>query len=165
MISIAKPLNLPIVKCPPIIKSKPSVPLFSAPKAIPKIAAEAPAKTDKDKPEIPEASKKLLGPTYDPNLIEQYSKEPQSDQGEPEVKKQKLETLENPSEAPAMEATTSQSAKKRKNRLRNREKQRSNVDIEDFIEEEEVKEKVVKWVPPNNQKGDGFTALNDKFGY
>lgn len=54
--------------------------------------------------------------------------------------------------------------KKKRSRLRNREKHsnRSNVDFDEEIFDEE---KVSKWVPPSGQSGDGMTALNEKFGY
>lgn len=164
LILIAKPLNLPVVRNTPIIKSKPTVPIFTAPKAIP---PKPPVNIADEKPESSEKPKKLLGPAFDPKLIDEFSNKPiKADvvEEEQEVKKQKLET---PSEVDSAigEATTSQSSKKRKNRMRIRHNQRSNVDIEDYIEEDEVVEKVVKWVPPENQKGDGMTSLNEKFGY
>jgi len=33
------------------------------------------------------------------------------------------------------------------------------------VEDEVKKGEVDDWVPPKDQKGDGRTALNDKFGY
>lgn len=53
-------------------------------------------------------------------------------------------------------------SKKRKNRIRIR--YRENVDIDD-AEELKQEEKVSKWIPPENQSGDGSTHLNDKYGY
>lgn len=53
-------------------------------------------------------------------------------------------------------------SKKRKNRIRIR--YRENVDIDD-AEEAKQEEKVSKWIPPENQTGDGSTHLNDKYGY
>lgn len=54
-------------------------------------------------------------------------------------------------------------SKKRRNRNKGREKYRENVDMDDT--EEMIEEKYSKWVPPQNQAGDGFTKLNEKFGY
>ncbi|CAO1431285.1 unnamed protein product [Diamesa serratosioi] len=77
---------------------------------------------------------------------------------------EKDETVEpkqsNKRELSAPESLTS--AKKRKNRIRIR--YRENVDIDD-AEEAKQEEKVSKWVPPENQTGDGSTHLNDKYGY
>ncbi|XP_037952773.1 kanadaptin-like [Teleopsis dalmanni] len=55
-------------------------------------------------------------------------------------------------------------AKKRhrqKQRIRNK---REEFDL-DELEEHESSEKYAKWVPPENQTGDGFTELNKKYGY
>lgn len=57
---------------------------------------------------------------------------------------------------------TTSASKKRKNRIRIR--YRENVDIDD-AEEAKQEEKVSKWIPPENQTGDGSTHLNDKYGY
>ncbi|XP_011197567.2 kanadaptin isoform X1 [Bactrocera dorsalis] len=53
--------------------------------------------------------------------------------------------------------------KKRRQRQRQRQK-RQEIDMED-LEEHESNEKYAKWVPPANQSGDGYTELNDKYGY
>lgn len=54
--------------------------------------------------------------------------------------------------------------KKKRSRQRLRNTNRENVDMSESIEEEEVG-KYSKWIPPENQAGDGFTELNKKFGY
>lgn len=62
-------------------------------------------------------------------------------------------------------AETTASCKRKRNRYRNRgEKGRGNIDI-DYIEEPLESEKYSKWVPPQNQSGDGITDLNSKYGY
>lgn len=62
-------------------------------------------------------------------------------------------------------AETTASCKRKRNRYRNRsEKGRGNIDIDD-IEEPVESEKYSKWVPPQNQSGDGITDLNSKYGY
>lgn len=53
--------------------------------------------------------------------------------------------------------------KKRRQRQRQRQK-RQEIDMEE-LEEHESSEKYAKWVPPPNQSGDGYTELNDKYGY
>ncbi|XP_036217385.2 kanadaptin isoform X2 [Bactrocera oleae] len=53
--------------------------------------------------------------------------------------------------------------KKRRQRQRQRQK-RQEIDMEE-LEEHESSEKYAKWVPPPNQSGDGYTKLNDKYGY
>lgn len=58
---------------------------------------------------------------------------------------------------------TSNSNKKRRHRIRQRGK-RQEVDMDDDVEYESS-DKYAKWVPPENQSGDGFTDLNKKFGY
>lgn len=57
------------------------------------------------------------------------------------------------------------SSKRKRNRCRNRgDKGREKIDMDD-IEEPLDSEKYSKWVPPENQSGDGFTDLNSKYGY
>lgn len=77
----------------------------------------------------------------------------------------KRELVEEEDEKPADEQAplSIPVAKKRRNRNKGREKYRENVDMDDT--EEMIEEKYSKWVPPENQAGDGFTELNKKFGY
>ncbi|KAI8130698.1 hypothetical protein FF38_02734 [Lucilia cuprina] len=55
------------------------------------------------------------------------------------------------------------SGKKRRHRIRQRGKRQEVDMMEDDVEESS--DKYAKWVPPENQTGDGFTELNKKFGY
>lgn len=67
-----------------------------------------------------------------------------------------------PDESTAADKPTS---KRKRIRYRNRsDKARENIDMDD-IEEPLESEKYSKWVPPENQSGDGITDLNSKFGY
>lgn len=56
-------------------------------------------------------------------------------------------------------------SKRKRNRNRNRgDKGRENIDMDEIAEPIES-EKYSKWVPPENQSGDGITDLNTKYGY
>lgn len=59
--------------------------------------------------------------------------------------------------------TSGGSAKKKRHRTHRSRgaAKRQDVDDEDY----EASEKYAKWLPPENQTGDGFTKLNEKFGY
>ncbi|XP_061390040.1 kanadaptin [Musca vetustissima] len=59
-------------------------------------------------------------------------------------------------------AASTESSKKR--RQRNRQRTKREADMDDDIEYESS-EKYAKWVPPENQTGDGITELNKKYGY
>ncbi|XP_017874174.1 PREDICTED: kanadaptin [Drosophila arizonae] len=67
---------------------------------------------------------------------------------------------------------TAEGERKRRQRQRqrtnhsNNNKLRSDVDMDlNELAEHEDSEKYAKWIPPTNQSGDGFTHLNEKFGY
>uniref|UniRef100_A0A1A9W5U3 Uncharacterized protein n=1 Tax=Glossina brevipalpis TaxID=37001 RepID=A0A1A9W5U3_9MUSC len=51
---------------------------------------------------------------------------------------------------------------RRRHRVRHR---RQEVDIDDDDEHYDPTGKYAKWIPPENQTGDGFTELNKKYGY
>lgn len=53
---------------------------------------------------------------------------------------------------------------KSKNKNRNRNKVRQQIDIDD-TEEDTSPQKYSGWIPPSDQKGDGITDLNSKYGY
>lgn len=66
-----------------------------------------------------------------------------------------------------METLTEKDAtnsKKKRPRNRIRDKNRDNVDMND-VEEMDDDLKFSKWIPPPDQSGDGFTKLNEKYGY
>ncbi|XP_058813771.1 kanadaptin [Topomyia yanbarensis] len=132
--------------------------------------------TDNEKP------KRMHGPSFNPELLEKHrssmetaampasynaddhDQEEQVNEQVPtvEVKKRKIEAdLEQSTDNLA---TGVSSSKKKRNRQRGRERNRDNVDIDD-TEELQSEEKNVEWVPPENQRGDGITSLNAKFGY
>lgn len=61
--------------------------------------------------------------------------------------------------------TEKPSSKRKRNRYRHRtDKGRETIDMDD-IEEPLESDKYSKWVPPENQSGDGITDLNTKYGY
>lgn len=64
------------------------------------------------------------------------------------------------------EATAHKKRRQRARQRANKQQQRQDVDMDmNELAEHEEDEKYAKWVPPTNQSGDGFTHLNDKFGY
>ncbi|XP_055534938.1 kanadaptin [Wyeomyia smithii] len=133
-----------------------------------------------------ESSKRTLGPSFNPELLEVHRKKstqsevieqvPSQDtvssssvqlaEAEPmDVKtgKRKSEPLAADSDS-VPDAGEVVASKKKRNRPRGRERNRDNVDIDDS-EELQSEEKNIEWVPPENQSGDGITSLNEKFGY
>lgn len=61
-------------------------------------------------------------------------------------------------------SSSSGASNKQKSRNRQRNKMRHQIDIDD-TEEDTSPQKYSGWMPPENQTGDGMTALNSKFGY
>jgi hypothetical protein len=124
--------------------------------------------TESSEPE----EKRILGPAFTPDLIEKYVKAvdlpaDSDDKVEEKVKEQTKRDLEPEIDTSTTEIDGEQSSsqsKKRRTRVRIRDKTRENVDFDD-TEELMDANKYSKWVPPQNQKGDGMTDLNDKFGY
>ncbi|XP_037810648.1 kanadaptin [Lucilia sericata] len=82
-----------------------------------------------------------------------------------EIKEQNVESSQHMPETVECNSTESgNSSKKRRHRIRQRGK-RQEVDMMEDDVEYESSDKYAKWVPPENQTGDGFTELNKKFGY
>lgn len=73
------------------------------------------------------------------------------------VEGKKTENLE------CLSENNSSNSKKRRQRVRQRGK-RSELDLDDNADYESS-DKYAKWIPPENQTGDGMTELNKKFGY
>lgn len=63
-----------------------------------------------------------------------------------------------------IEDSTEAENTRKKRRQRQRRQKRQEIDMEN-LEEHDSNEKYAKWVPPANQSGDGYTELNDKYGY
>ncbi|XP_065371709.1 kanadaptin [Calliphora vicina] len=80
-----------------------------------------------------------------------------------EINEKNLEVSQDLSGTIDNNPTDTGSSKKRRHRIRQRGK-RQEVDMDDDVEYESS-DKYAKWVPPENQTGDGFTDLNKKFGY
>lgn len=88
------------------------------------------------------------------------------DDPEPSIKKQKLEDSAIKPQSPPTTSSSSQEPAQKKNKSRKirSDRYRANIDMNDddeYIDEE----KVSMWVAPENQRGDGETHLNQKFGY
>lgn len=124
--------------------------------------------TKEENIQSPSEKKKILGPTFNPKLIPTKIEDPPI---KVEINKES-ETNVDSSNSNKRQSTTvlieddtaQSSSKKRRNRQRIRGKARENVDMDD-AEEADEPEKFSQWVPPVNQAGDGYTELNDKFGY
>ncbi|XP_055605378.1 kanadaptin [Uranotaenia lowii] len=143
----------------------------------------------KEAPEVKQTtqtpeSKKAESPSFSPELLEKhYNKTIDNEKPQTASKCQEQNMIiESPTAAPERKrksdavvaddcvndderlAATSKSSKKRvRQRARDRNT-RDNVDIDDS-EELQSEEKNIDWVPPQNQSGDGMTALNEKYGY
>lgn len=84
--------------------------------------------------------------------------------------KNKIDTIIDPPTEPEQEDSTEKlnELKEKKKRNRNRIRNDRNRDIDaECIETEEplASAKYSKWIPPENQTGDGYTDLNAKYGY
>ncbi|XP_018791304.1 PREDICTED: kanadaptin isoform X2 [Bactrocera latifrons] len=108
----------------------------------------------------PECIKKLYGPAVIPII-----KGDRQDDVPADMPTKPIDTKSPSAECTHSEDSTEaeNSRKKRRQRQRQRQK-RQEIDMEE-LEEHESNEKYAKWVPPPNQSGDGYTELNDKYGY
>lgn len=102
-------------------------------------------------------------------VVESISTNKEVDDSEPSIKKPKLDSPPSTSKIPpaippqASSKPKQQQEKLKKPQIKN-DRYRANIDMNDddeYIDEE----KVSMWVAPENQRGDGRTHLNDKFGY
>ncbi|XP_064550627.1 kanadaptin [Drosophila montana] len=114
------------------------------------------------KPAAGEASKQVK-PTAEPQVEPDKSQFLKAIEASAETPTDPTE----PEEESADEDEEAAAHKKRRQRARQRNsKQRQDVDMDlNELAEHEDSEKYAKWVPPTNQSGDGFTHLNEKFGY
>ncbi|XP_039441986.1 kanadaptin [Culex pipiens pallens] len=129
-------------------------------------AAAAPPKKE-EPPKQAAEPKRVHGPSFNPDLLEQHRKKVVVESSsEPEKKPQKKRKSEADCEEPSGSGSVEgvDSKKKRSRNRAGRERNRDNVDFDDS-EELQAEDKNVEWVPPQGQSGDGMTSLNQKFGY
>ncbi|KAG5670119.1 hypothetical protein PVAND_000401 [Polypedilum vanderplanki] len=185
-----KNIAKPSVVLPPVSHSTGKLPLFGKRNKLPrdfgvKKTNESPVvkkddvkefqvEEDEDDDESTSEKVEMKSETHDKNLEQ---KPIVDEKNEPAMKKQKLDIEqptkleeiipkeENTSKAiPPLKASEQQRKPKKPRYNKNRNQYRANIDINDddeYIDEE----KVSTWIPPENQKGDGMTSLNEKFGY
>lgn len=124
---------------------------------------EVPPKRVKIEMESPaNVEKPMKGPAFIPPNLKEINK---NEEEIPAIAEKIIENFAQEFEVQTDDQQPSESSsltKKRRPRQRIRDKNRENVDMEDF---EQDSDKFSKWVPPENQAGDGYTSLNDKFGY
>ncbi|XP_039951826.1 kanadaptin isoform X2 [Bactrocera tryoni] len=107
-----------------------------------------------------ECTKKLYGPAVIP-----ITKGDKEDDVPAEMPTKPIDTKSSSAECTHTEDATEAEITRKKRRQRQRQRQkRQEIDMEE-LEEHESNEKYAKWVPPPNQSGDGYTELNDKYGY
>lgn len=74
------------------------------------------------------------------------------------------DTITSSTEELVVQSSSAGPSSSNKNKNRQRNKVRNQIDIDD-TEEEANPQKYSGWIPPENQTGDGVTALNSKYGY
>lgn len=117
-------------------------------------------KIDAEKIETVTESEKCEKKDEEPETVELKGQE-SSQQVEEKIPSIDQKPSQSTEEASQSTEEGESSKKKKRNRQRNRDRARDNVDVDEIYDEE----KVSKWVAPEDQTGDGITALNEKYGY
>lgn len=100
----------------------------------------------------------IKGPTFDSEFQEKIDQSPCKTTDDEKLLKREHEDNE-------IEESNITTTNKKSKRSRNRIRERARDLIDGDTENVKDSEKFSNWVPPENQTGDGFTELNDKFGY
>lgn len=151
-----------------VTETKKEIKIIEKIKEIPKAVPKKDPVKSQEKIKDPEVSKDPITPK-EPATIKNPLKTLHEEDPEPSFKKPKLDESEEipiKPQSPSTSSSKSQEPAQKKNKSRKirSDRYRANIDMnddEEYIDEE----KLSMWVAPDDQRGDGMTHLNDKFGY